>query len=1589
MKKRILSCLLVVALVASVLVAPVRAAEDRLCSCGCGEQISKIQWQPWIFTEGNAETGHYYLDGNYASQTDTITVPAFKSVCLDLRGNVYDTENIRMFSLEGALSVMDSVGTGMILTTGKNGTAAGFAYVSSVGELNIYGGTVRFVPREDVVIPAGGLIYVRSGRLNIHGGTVCGGVIRPNTTTNGQGGNIYLNDGTMVMDGGVVTGGMALSNSSEGSKTAYQGGNIYAVNGATIELSGGAITNGYCEQDGGNIYIASATLNISGDALISGGTALRNGGNIQQLSTGTNSISVSGGHITGGVAGGVPVDTATWDDTKGNFAQTRGAGGGGNLYVKTAAGSLDISGGKIDGDITVDSIGSITLSGAPEIGLGKSNGLMLKNNEKADISGLTGGEIYVYASHVFTEGTENVSEKLSFFKGAVRTSLTVEGNALKGSQGTEGYCPHCGQLVTWKACYWKDVSDITEQTHCYMRGTSLSAETIVAPLIVDMNGMTFGKEHSQQLVKTPGSLTFLDSYGGGQLFGTGATSGISWGSVLRVNDTSFTLYSGTIRRVDPFSASYKGKATNCYIGGVIFASGATTLDIRGGVIRDGIANQKYSTYAGAFGGNVGFNSGNGVFKMSGGLMKSGVAADVTVDGTTYPGQGGNLYTPGKTTVALSGGFLLEGQAGTGGNIRSSVVLDVTGGTVAYGAATNGGNIAAARAFTMTGGLVASGIATENGGNLLFDSYAAAHEITGGAIADGSAVIGGNIYQNGTSSAKGALEISGAVVLAGNATTGGNIYTQYSGLNLGTGSRIYGGAAAENGGNILSSAAEVGIAGAMIDEGVAGKRGGNMYALSGSLVTVENDATLTGGTSGEYGGNICVASSNTVVTLRSGTVFGGSARNAGGNICLLGTPVLNLEDIAVPGGIYCDNGTVNLSGKAKVTEGTGYNIYFMGGKLCVDDSWTGEAGVKWSAVAFTYGETISDAYGQGEAFDGKLVYDGLDTKPGILCLDSELTLGTTQLIAKDGTDTWYADNGSAVAAYTQDTRYMKLLTDSPVVLNGGIYAVDLAGQNVQITGSGMLTGMDSANDTYDAAACGSATVNGPVLTESAITDIGGKQYVRLEDGGNYTFHRINMAITNVALRPGNAGLYYKAAWECDSTLEEQITEYGIGVSLTDMPGEDLKNDPDTLYTTFASAEGGQYSALVSDIFRADATVEENARRGELPIYAAAYVQFADGTVLTGDRAGREDDVCYSLHTFLAAMDAMIAEDRVAWRQEEKQLQTFYAQWQNMGIGEWEFAMIQPPVAPGEDDIMKILMIGQSHAQDTVWLLYEVLKAERPEEEFLVVDVYRSTNLDEHVQNIKNNAPLYDYYENRDGTVKHTPNVTITDAIMKENWDLIVFNEAAWNQTQEEHYHDGDFEFMIDHIGKYATPGYKLGYNATWAQPVTNLLYTADRRPAPASFRNQFTTYFGGDRLAHFAQISKMMETYIETNDAFDIVFHSGTAIQYASETHGVPEADPDRIYDLYRDYTHLSEFGRLMVAYQWYAQIYGLEELSEVNVRLIREEMRATSREKAFGDLEITDMHREAIIASVNYALQHPNQAPEQVVRQEAILEPIG
>lgn len=308
------------------------------------------------------------------------------------------------------------------------------------------------------------------------------------------------------------------------------------------------------------------------------------------------------------------------------------------------------------------------------------------------------------------------------------------------------------------------------------------------------------------------------------------------------------------------------------------------------------------------------------------------------------------------------------------------------------------------------------------------------------------------------------------------------------------------------------------------------------------------------------------------------------------------------------------------------------------------------------------------------------------------------------------------------------------------------------------------------------------------------------------------------------------------------------------------------------------------------------------------------------------------------------------------------------------------------SPEEEAVLKVLLIGQSLGNDTIWMLYRVLRAEFPDREFVVGNLLKSIYLDEHRKNMENDVATYKYTKFENDGFNTMENIKVSDGLKDELWDVIIFNEGTYPSTQEKEYTDGDIAFVINYIRQNAAPGFKLCYNATGANPTDAELWEGSgRRKAEESVHERFVREFGGSRNKYYEALCANFEKYIETNEEFDIVFHTGTALQYATETHGVPEADPMRDYELYRDYVHLSDFGRVLVAYQLYAQIFDLTKLEEVKLDVVEAKYRLDGT-RSLGDLQITQKHKDAIIASVNWALENPNKTPEQTARPMALLE---
>lgn len=1370
--KKSMIVLAVLSLLIAVAMFTVHATDETIYCERCNMDVAPDGWQNWDIASGNVTTGHYRLTDDYFGQTNTISIPEDNIVCLDLCGHTYSASGFRMFNVSGTFTIMDSKGSGLILSTGESGKTGGFAVVPSSGTFKLYGGTIRYSAIPNVSLTSGGLFLLDGGRVDIYDGTVAGGTVKGTSKLYAQGGNFAVtNNGRLYIHGGTVTQGAALENGNGG-----QGGNIYISGDSKVVISGGVVENGYSDAGGGNIFVASATLEVTGGE-IRNGHALVSGGNIMANASTENTIKISGGTITGGVAGGT---YATYSN--GTF--TRGQKGGGNIYERTPDGILEISGGTIDGDIVLDYVKTFTLSGSPKIGLGKNGGLTFTNlssSAKANANGLTeGAEIYVQSSRVFTtafNSPEAAQAALNYFKGAVRTSLSVTtANALTGAQSNQGFCPHCGKSVTWT-----NVNETgTFSGHCYLSNGIIktSNTTASSDTILDLNGYILHQENKRFIFNSACatvSLTVMDSWAGGKLQGTG-TGHADCGLLYLWANSTFNLLSGTMCITSPVNES---TSTDKIVerGGVIYATNKVDINISGGVISGGSVISVTSETDDKMdaGGNIFMYGTSGKLNISGGIIKGGKAPELT---------GGNIYS--AAPIEVTGGVIMGGNAKNGGNIYSASTCEISGGIILNGNASNlGGNLYPQAGADISGGIMIGGTATVAGGNI--GVYTGNTNITGSAV-----IIGGNSSSRGGNIAVGTtgmLNVRGGIISSGKATTrAGNIdaSTDTATVNIESGLVILGTSA--SGGNMYINNGALNMTGGSIVGGSA-KNGGNIYFNYYIYGTIKDDGD-----------------SNTLLPRIS---HGKATNGNGGNIYLTAADTSTKYYLNL-GNCIIRNGTASANGQ---------NIY------------VGEKGVFNMLTEFAQGTTAyfhesrnpvkgellaeSLTVAEGD-FTGELRLENIVPNPLICAENGKLRVIAAEIILKDGTSLRFGSNDDAIKNYSDNAAYL-LANAGDLVLSGGNYTVDIAGQNISISGTGNVTCFDSANDDYQN--FGTATVNGPTLVNSLQTVFDNKTYVTTLSDSQYSFHRLEMTVDSISIRPEKAGVYYSCTWNCDNTLASSLKHFGVAVSVDHAPTNDFTADPAVLYTKSTQNEFAvgvsKNSVLISNILQKNNANNDN--RGRTNIFATPYITMANGSGQEAAVVALTDmQAKYSLHDVITLVDERIANDPINYRRLTLPMRNFYETWKDDGMQNWVLSKIP---APPEDDVIDVLMIGSSFCYYYVEELYGL--AEAAGVKMRVCNVYYSgCRFEWHYTWWKQGKSNYEFYQVTDNTGrKKTSAMSLEHCLAQGEWDVISIQDSTsliYNTGAQNHL-NGTRAMRNELIGylKEQFPAAKVYWHAPWS------------------------------------------------------------------------------------------------------------------------------------------------------------------------------
>ena len=559
-------------------------------------------------------------------------------------------------------------------------------------------------------------------------------------------------------------------------------------------------------------------------------------------------------------------------------------------------------------------------------------------------------------------------------------------------------------------------------------------------------------------------------------------------------------------------------------------------------------------------------------------------------------------------------------------------------------------------------------------------------------------------------------------------------------------------------------------------------------------------------------------------------------------------------------------------------------------------------------------------------------------------------------------------GGKLIRLNQDVSYaVSVNADTYLDLNGH----SITGK-VQVAQDKTLYCLDAATDDYtiEDGVYGKLTnVSGKIAGIPQGTGLVANPYLMHTENGVISFHCMGLKLTSMVLRGEQTGVYYKCAFGGDEIVKRYVAAYGVALSVVDEPTAD-NFDTDCKATRFTGFEAGGMdtdatSSLLKGIMKRENAAMINRRNVDMPVYGRAYMELTDGTLVFGDTAKR-------------SLKEQIEKVNDIWYQLSiPQRDSAYVIYENFPsiLDSWDIMNIHAYQDTSRDGVLKILNISNSHGQDSIWQLPMVLSAEMPEQKYVIVEMYQSYALTEHILAAKNDSSVYYYQVNTGGFWETlTTEATLAEGLLSQNWDYVMFNESSRHLGLESKMSQGMVDWFADYIMTHLGHEPKLLYNMTWASPTDERFYTdTTRQPATATFKGTYTKDYGFDHVNHYNQLVALTKKYLVGHEAFYKIMYNATPVQYAGEVLGVPQYEETQTFDLYRDYTHISDYARLIVAYNMYCQLFKPDGLTDVNMDTILWQNRASwgNRHKKLGDIQLTDDHKQVLIKSVNHSLKYP------------------
>ena len=297
--------------------------------------------------------------------------------------------------------------------------------------------------------------------------------------------------------------------------------------------------------------------------------------------------------------------------------------------------------------------------------------------------------------------------------------------------------------------------------------------------------------------------------------------------------------------------------------------------------------------------------------------------------------------------------------------------------------------------------------------------------------------------------------------------------------------------------------------------------------------------------------------------------------------------------------------------------------------------------------------------------------------------------------------------------------------------------------------------------------------------------------------------------------------------------------------------------------------------------------------------------------------------------------------------------------------------ESPIDSGRIDMnnQKILIIGNSHSVDAFHLLYEACADQYPDTDLtLGVLYYSGCSISKHVSFAQSGEKVYDYYKNTNGRWKIDKDVDMVSVLQDQDWSIIMLQAAKT-----------DLDNTLNKRGRRAlekivnqnvSAPHTFMWHTSWPSPNDEFFFSDEApKAAPEGYKENLTKLYDFDPVKQYIVLINMAKRHILRDETYALGICTGAGIMHAYRAEGCDQRE------LWRDYTHLNDLGRLVAAYSMLTQLTG-RPIERIGIDTLPKELRHHMfREE--GDLTLTQEMKDVIIRSANYALTAPFTLPQE------------